>query len=459
MTSMLLDAAATERLASTFGGELITAADDGYEENRRAWNGMIDRYPALIARCRSREDVVVVIGFAREQGLLLAVRGGGHSFAGFSTCDGGVVLDLSLMQTVDVDADRRVARAEGGVTWGVFDAATHAHGLAATGGLISTTGIAGLTLGGGIGWLQRACGLACDNLLSVELVTAAGEILTASEAENAELFWGLRGGGGNFGVVTSFEFRLHPVSTVMGGLMLFPSTRTAEVVRFYRDFARDCPDQLTTWLSAITAPAAGFVPENLQGKAALAVLVCHCGDPGDAEVAIAPLRELGPAVDLIDALPYPELQSMLDEDLPPGVRCYLKAGYAAELTDALIDTIASHTAAMPSASSTFDFHHMGGAVARVADDATAFGDRRSEFCFNVVGVWNNPDDDNVNREWVRAFAAALEPFGTGGVYVNFTAEPGAVAAAYGDKKYERLRALKGRYDPTNLFRLNQNIQG
>jgi FAD/FMN-containing dehydrogenase len=420
---------------------------------------MIDRRPDLIARCHSKNDVVAAVNFAREHRLLLAVRGGGHSFAGFSTCDGGLVLDLSPMQAVEVDPDRQVARAEGGVTWSIFDAATHARGLASTGGLISTTGIAGLTLGGGIGWLQRKCGLACDNLLSVELVTAAGEIVRASEAENPELFWGLRGGGGNFGVVTSFEFRLHAVSSVVGGLMLFEASRAKEVLRFYREFLRECPDELTTWLSAITAPAADFVPDDLQGNAALAVLACHCGDPEDAELAIRPLRELEPAVDLIESMPYPALQSMLDEDLPPGVRCYLKAGYTAALTDPLIDAILEHTAAMPSASSTFDFHHMGGAVARVADDATAFGDRRSTFCFNIVGVWHEPGDDDVNRVWVRDFASALEPFGTGGVYVNFTAEPGSMQAAYGDKKYARLRALKDQYDPTNLFRLNQNIQG
>ncbi|MHB8466840.1 MAG: FAD-binding oxidoreductase [Acidimicrobiales bacterium] len=458
MTSTTLRPQDIADLTNEFAGELVRPGDDGYEEHRRVWNGMIDKRPALIARCRSNRDVVAAVNFARDHELLLAVRGGGHSFAGFSTCDGGLVIDLSPMQSVEVDADRKVARAEGGVTWSVFDAATHAHGLASTGGLISTTGIGGLTLGGGIGWLQRKCGLACDNLLAVELVTAAGETIRASEAENAELFWGLRGGGGNFGVVTSLEFRLHPVTEVAGGLLLFAASRAAEVMRFYRDYVRECPDELTTWLSAITAPAADFVPADLQGKAALAVLACHCGDPTDAEQTLRPLRELGASVDLIESQPYPALQSMFDEEYPAGVRCYLKAGYTAELTDALIDAIVEHTAAMPSASSSFDFHHMGGAVARVADDATAYGDRRSAFCFNIVGVWPEADDDDVNRAWVRRFASALEPFGTGGVYVNFTAEPGPVRASYGDRKYARLRVLKSRYDPTNLFRLNQNIE-
>lgn len=444
-------------LAGQFGGDLIGPAHDGYEEYRRVWNGMVDKHPALIARCRTRDDVVRVVNFSRERGVLLAVRGGGHSFAGFSTCDDGLVLDLSPMQAVEVDPDRRVARAEGGVTWGVFDSATHIYGLACTGGLISTTGIAGLTLGGGIGWLQRRCGLACDNLLSVELVTAAGETVRASETENAELFWGVRGGGGNFGVVTSFEYRLHPISTVVGGLLLFPADRAGEVMRFYREFVRDCPDELTTWLSMITAPAADFVPEALRGKSALAVLACHCGDHSDAEQALGPLRALKPSADLIETTPYPALQCMLDDDLPKGVRCYLKAGYTADLTDQLIDTITGHVEAVPSAASTFDFHHMGGAIARVADDATAFGDRRSPFCFNIVGVWNDANRDSINRDWVRAFASALEPFGTGSVYVNFTAEPGTVTAAYGADKLSRLRALKSQYDPTNLFQLNQNI--
>ncbi len=458
MSSTPLRSQELATFAGQFGGELLGPGEDAYEEHRWVWNGMIDRHPALIARCHSTNDVVAGVNFARQQGLLLAVRGGGHSFAGFSTCDDGLVLDLSPMQRVEVDAERRVAQAGGGATWSVFDAATHVHGLASTGGLISTTGIAGLTLGGGIGWLQRKCGLACDNLLSVEVVTAAGEIVRASEAENSELFWGLRGGGGNFGVVTSFEFRLHPVESVVGGLMLFEANRVDEVLSFYRSYVRDCPDELTTWLSVITAPAADFVPSHLQGKTALALLACHCGDPGEAELSLLELRELGPFADLVESMPYPALQSMLDEDLPPGVRCYLKAGYTAELTDSLISVIIEHTAAMPSASSTFDVHHMGGAVARVADDATAFGDRRSAFCFNIVGVWHDPEGDDVNRAWVRDFASALEPFGTGGVYVNFTAEPGRVSAAYGDRKYARLQALKSQYDPDNLFRLNQNIR-
>jgi FAD/FMN-containing dehydrogenase len=457
MTLTTHNEGATERLQGVLAGELIRPGEAGYEEHRLVWNGMIDKRPALIARCASVADVVHAVNFAREEGVILSVRGGGHSFAGFSTCDGGLVLDLSLMNTVEVDPERRRARVGGGATWSVFDAATHAHGLATTGGLISTTGVAGLTLGGGIGWLQRKCGLACDNLLSVELVTASGDVVRASAGENPELLWALRGGGGNFGVVTTFEFRLHPVSTVLGGLMLFPHDRAAEVMRFYRDYLGDCPDELTTWLSVITAPAAEFIPSDLQGNPSLAVLACHCGVPEDAEPAIQPLRDLGPAVDLIDSMPYPALQSMLDEDLPPGVRCYLKSGYLADLTDTVIDTVVEHTKVMPSAASTLDVHHMGGALGRIPDDATAFGDRRSAYCFNVVGVWKDPVDDATNGDWVKAFAAALEPLGTGGIYVNFAADPDRVRVAYSEAKYERLRAVKREYDPTNLFRLNQNV--
>jgi FAD/FMN-containing dehydrogenase len=457
MTATELRPQDISELAVRFSGQLVSPGDEHYDEHRHVWNGMINKRPALIARCQTVSDVVAAVNFARNRDVSLAVRGGGHSFAGFSTCDGGLVVDLSPMQAVEVDPDRGVARAQGGVTWGVLDAATHAYGLASTGGLISTTGIAGLTLGGGIGWLQRKCGLACDNLLSVEMVTAAGEVIRASEAENAELFWGLRGGGGNFGVVTTFEFRLHPISTVVGGLLLFRLDRAAEIMRSYREYVHGCADELTTWLSAITAPPADFVPENLRGEAALAVLACHCGDPDAADQELRPLRDLRPDVDLIEPLPYPALQSMFDEDLPPGVRCYLKAGYNAELTDSMIDIIVERTAAKPSPASTFDFHHMGGAVARVTDDATAFGDRRSPFCFNIVGVWDDPGDDDANRDWVRQFSSALAPFDTGGVYVNFTADPGAEHAAYGEKKYARLKALKAEYDPANLFKLNQNI--
>ena len=453
-----LTSAAGTALRQAFRGRLITAADEDYEQARKVWNGQIDKSPALIAACTGVDDVVAALRFAREEGLLVAVRGGGHSFAGFSTCDGGIVIDLSPMTAVSVDPDARVARAEGGVTWGIYDAATHAHGLASPGGLMSTTGIAGLTLGGGIGWLNRKYGLACDNLLGVEMVTAGGELVRASATENAELFWALRGGGGNFGIVTSFEYRLHPVSTVVGGLMLFRGEQTPDVLRLYRDYVSTCPDELGTMLSAITAPPVDFVPADMQGRPSIAFAGCHCGDPADAERALKPLRDLGPAVDLFDVIPYPDMQKMFDEDLPHGIRCYLKAGYLPEMSDGAIEVIAEYTRPLSSPNSTFDVHDMGGAVKRVAEDVTAFGDRRSAFCFNIVGLWNEASEDEVHKAYVRNFAAGLEPFGTDGVYVNFIADPDRVRAAYDDAKYARLQAVKRQYDPENLFRLNQNIQ-
>lgn len=368
------------------------------------------------------------------------------------------MIDLSPMRAVTVDADAKTARAEGGVTWGIFDAATHAYGLASPGGLMSTTGIAGLTLGGGIGWLNRKFGLACDNLLGVEMLTARGELVRASAGENQDLFWALRGGGGNFGIVTSFEYRLHPVSTVVGGLMLFREEQTPDVLRFYRDYVTQYADEFTTMLSAITGPPVDFVPADMRGRPSMAFAGCHCGDPADAERALQPLRDLGPAVDLFEPIPYPEMQRMFDEDLPHGIRCYQKAGYLPDLSDGAIEVISKHTRPLSSPNSTFDFHHMGGAIGRVADDATAFGDRRSPFCFNIVGLWNEATQDGVHKTSVRDFAAALEPFSSGGVYVNFTADPDRVRAAYDDAKYARLRTVKHQYDPENLFRLNQNIQ-
>lgn len=454
----ILSTRAGEHLRGEFKGRLVGPGDDAYDQARRVWNGTIDRSPAVIASCTSVDDVRAAVEFARSAGLPVAVRGGGHSFAGFSTCDGGIVIDLSPMQEVQVDPQARLARCQAGATWGVFDAATHSHGLATTGGLVSTTGVAGLTLGGGIGWLTRRYGLACDNLLSVEMVTAGGDLVRASASENPELFWAVRGGGGNFGIATQFEFRLHPVSRVVGGLMLFHEDRSADVLRFYRDYVQDLPDEFTSMLSAITAPSADFVPAEMQGRPSIAFAACHCGDEGEAERLLKPVRELGPAVDLFEPMAYPDLQRMFDEDLPHGIRCYLKAGYIPDLTDAAIEVIAERTRNMSSPNSTFDFHHMGGAVSRVPDDGTAFGDRRSTFCYNIVGLWNDPAQDDLHKASVRDFSRALEPFGSGGVYVNFTADPGAVGAAYDAAKYERLRAVKREYDPDNLFRLNQNIQ-
>lgn len=442
-----------------FAGATLTPGDDGYDEVRALWNGSFDKRPAVIARCRTTADVVSVVGFARESGLPLAVRSGGHSLAGLSSCDDGIMLDLSLMRDVVVDPDARVARVQGGATWADFDSATQAHGLASTGGLISHTGVAGLTLGGGIGWLMRAYGLAADNLTGAEVVTASGDVATASSTEQPELLWGLRGGGGNFGVVTSFEFRLHPVGPVVGGLMGFPLDRGREVLQRYRTWAAEVPDEFTTIAAVVTAPPAPFVPPELVGQKIVGLVGCWCGDPDAGVSALKPLRELQPAFDVFGPMPYAVLQGMLDEGAPPGIRSYTRSGYAADLSDGMIDVALEHGGTMPSPFSQLHLHHMGGAVARVGEADTAFGNRRAAYAYNVNSLWMDPSEDDLHEETNRKFAIALAPFSTGGVYVNFLGNEGEarVRAAYGDAKYERLSTLKRTFDPENLFRLNQNI--
>ena len=446
--------------AAGFGGIALMAGDAGYDEARAVWNGSFDRRPALIARCRTGNDVIEVVGFARESGIPLAVRGGGHSLAGLSSCDDGIVLDLSLMREVVVNPASRSARVQPGATWAVFDAATQAHGLASTGGLISSTGVAGLTLGGGIGWLMRRHGLACDNLTAADVVTAGGEVVRATTSADAELLWGLRGGGGNFGVVTSFEFRVHPVGPIVGGLALFPLDRGQEVLRRYRTWAAELPDEFSTLAGVVTAPPAPFVPEDLVGRKAVAIVGCWCGDPDVGQGALRPIRELNPAADVFGPMSYPVLQGMLDEGAPPGRRSYTRSGYVAELGDGLIDTVLEHGERMPSPFSQIHFHQMGGAVARVGEEDTAFGSRRAAYAYNVNSMWADPSEDEIHETANRDLARALGPFSTGGVYVNFLGIEGEarVRAAYGDAKYERLARLKVAFDPQNLFRLNQNIR-
>ncbi len=451
------DAAAPFR--ARFGGEVLTPQDEGYESARAIWNGLIDRRPAIIARCRSTAEVVRAVNLTRDSGLPLAVRGGGHSAPGLCTNDGGVMIDLSPMRAVSVDPASRIARAEPGARWADYDAATNAHGLASTGGLISTTGVAGLTLGGGIGWLMRKHGLACDNLMAAEVVTASGDVIRTSSSEEPELLWGLRGGGGNFGIVTRFEFRLHPVDTVVAGLMIFPIERGTEALRAYRGWAADLPDAFTTLAGIMTAPPAPFVPADLQGRKIVAIVGCWCGDTDAGQAALAPIRDLGPAVDLFGPMPYPALQGMLDEGAPAGLRNYFRSGYTSDLADGLIDTLLEHGARLPSPMSQLHLHHMGGAVARVGEDDTAFSHRRAAYAYNLVSIWTDGADDDENIGANRSLAAALEPFSTGGVYVNFLGDEGEarIRAAYGEAKYERLARLKARFDPDNLFRLNQNI--
>ncbi|MDB4983175.1 MAG: linked oxidase domain protein [Myxococcales bacterium] len=449
----------TREFDAAFRGELVRSTDAGYDDARRVWNGAIDRRPSLIARCRSEQDVAAVVALARETKQPLAVRGGGHSVAGNGVCDGGIVLDLSGMRAVDVDASQRVARAEGGATWADLDAATQAHGLATTGGLISSTGVGGLTLGGGIGWLMRRHGLTCDNLLAANVVTAAGRVVRASDDENAELFWALRGGGGNFGVVTRFEFRLHPVTTVLGGMLLFQASRAPEVLRRYRDIIADAPDELTSLLAFLFAPPAPFIPEPLRGQPVVAIVLCHCGPGEEAQRDVAALRALRPDADLLAPMPYVALQGMLDAGAPRGLQNYFKSAYLSGLSDGAIDRLVAGAAKLPSPMSQIHLHHMGAAVARVAEDATACGNRDAAYAMNIIATFPDAAATAAHVAWARDVAAAAAPFGTGGVYVNFLGDEGGdrVRAAYGPAKFARLSALKAKLDPENLFRLNQNI--
>jgi FAD/FMN-containing dehydrogenase len=454
-------AGASETFRSGFGGEVVVPGDPTYDEVRAVWNGEFDKRPAVIARCQKTEDIVEAVRFARESGLPLAVRGGGHSLAGLSSCDDGIMPDLSLMREVQVDPTTRTAIVQPGATWADFDAATQAHGLSSTGGLISHTGVAGLTLGGGIGWLMRKYGLAADNLSAAEVVTADGSVVRASNSDEPELLWGLRGGGGNFGVVSSFEFRLHPVGPmVLGGLMAFPLDQGRAVLQTYRTWAAELPDEFTTMAAVITAPPAPFVPAELVGQKVVGIPGAWCGDVDTGMAALAPMRALKPAIDVFGPMPYAALQGMLDEGAPKGIHAYTRSGYAADLSDGLIDAVIEHGAKMTSPFSQFHFHQMGGAVARVGEDDTAFGNRRAAYAYTINAMWLEPDEDGRHEAANRAAFEAFAPYSTGGVYVNFLGNEGGarVRAAYSDAKYERLANLKRTYDPDNLFRLNQNIE-
>ncbi len=460
-TQGVLGAATLKEFEEGMQGAVVRPGDPGYDEARAIWNGVHDGHPAVIARCASPADVRHAVGFARSEGLELAVRGGGHSIPGFSTCEGGIVVDLSAMKAIEVDPERRTAVAEGGVLWQELDAATQEHGLATTGGLVSTTGIAGFTLGGGIGWLMRKHGLACDNLRSAQLVTADGQVITASAAQNSELFWGLRGGGGNFGVVTSFEFDLHPVGpTVTAGAVFYDGERAEEILRFYREFAADLPDELTTLANLITAPPAPFLPEEWHGRKLIALIGCYAGDVEAGAAAMKPLQELGePVADLIGPMPYVQMQSLIDALWPHGTKAYMKAGYLSGLDDAAIATMARFHQEATSPASEIHVQHLGGAVARGPATESAYGERDAPFVLNVLAVSHEPGSLDPHVEWAQSLYEALEPSLTGSAYINFLSAEGEerVKAAYGPEKYARLQALKERYDPTNLFHRNQNV--
>jgi FAD/FMN-containing dehydrogenase len=454
-----LGEATVQELRIALRGELVLPDDAAYGEARCVWNGMIDRRPALIVRCTGTSDVIAAIGFARSEGLTVAVRGGGHNVAGNATCDGGIVVDLSPMKGVRVDAEGRSVRAQGGLTWGELDRETQAFGLATTGGLVTSTGIAGFTLGGGIGWLMRKHGLACDNLISADLVTADGQALRAGETENRELLWGLRGGGGNFGIVTEFEYRLHPVSQVMGGLLAWPAQSAGDVLRFWRDWVGNTPDELCTMAAFLYAPPEPFVPPEVVGSPIFAIACCHLDPEGRAEDDLRPLRDLAPAVDVLGPMPYQAIQGMFDAGVPRGSRNYWRSGYVDALTDETIHAILAHCDAIPAPLGQLHVHQMGGAMSRVPAGSTAFANRDAGYLVNYIGLWLDPAEDQANTAWVRAASDAIEPYGTGARYVNFLADEGdaGVRSAYDEDTYRRLQNLKAKLDPTNFFHLNQNI--
>jgi FAD/FMN-containing dehydrogenase len=449
-----------EALGHTFSGALIRPTDAGYEDARQIWNAMIDRRPGLIARCRSVDDVQNVVEFARHRRALLSVRGGGHNIAGNAVCDAGIVLDLSEMRTVKVDVEARLAVVEGGATLADLDRATQAYGLATPLGINSTTGVGGLTLGGGFGWLSRKYGLTVDNLLAAEVVTADGGLIRASEVDDAELFWALRGGGGNFGVVTRFELRLHPVGPqVLCGLVVYSAEHADEVLRRYREQAAALPEETSAWAVLRSAPPLPFLDAAAHGQPALILAILHCGSEDAGRRALEPLRRLAaPLGEQIGMMPYVAWQQAFDPLLAPGARNYWKSHNFVQLDDGLIDVLVRSAQMAPSPHCEIFVGQLGGATERIAPDATAYPHRDARYVINVHGRWESADQDDTGIAWARSLYRDAAPFSTGGVYVNFLTadESERVRAAYGGN-YERLRAAKRRYDPANLFRMNQNI--
>lgn len=444
-----------EAFQSSLRGILLHRQDDGYDEARAVHNGMIDHHPAMIVRCAGVADVMTTVKFCADHNLLFSVRGGGHNVAGLAVCDGGVMIDLSAMNTVHVDPQAQSARAEGGATWGDFDHEAQAFGLATTGGVARPTGIGGFTLGGGHGYLMRRYGLACDNLISADIVTANGQLVTASAAQNEDLFWGIRGGGGNFGVATSFQFRLHPVDQVLGGLLIYPFEKTRELGRLFRDIPAGAPDELGAIIAIATHPELGRI---------VVALVCYTGPIDEGERLLKPFRQIKPILaDQVTACPYGAVQSIAENFNPRGMRNYWKSSFLRELGDDVLDLIVERYSTVPAPHDHIVFEAFGGAVARVPRDATAYDHRAWPLDFIVVGMWDQPAGDERNIGWVRETWQAMQPYSAGAVYVNYMdrqTDEGQerLKSAYGPEKYERLVALKGKYDPTNLFRLNQNIK-
>jgi FAD/FMN-containing dehydrogenase len=448
-------------LAALVEGEVIRPGDAGYDDHRRVWNGSIDRRPALIVRCGGSGDVAAAVRFAREHDLLVAVRGGGHSFPGLSTCDGGMVIDLGPMKKIAVDPERGTVDVDAGVLLGELDQQTQLIGQAVPAGIVSHTGIAGLTLGGGLGWQQRKHGLTIDNLLAAEVVTASGEMLTANDEQNPDLFWALRGGGGNFGIVTSFRFRMNPIGPlVMAGPVFWRMSDAQSVLRFYREWVSQCPDEVTTIVVQRRLPDLPTVPTELVGEHVIAVVACYSGGVEDGRQVLAPLKDHGtPILDLCEPKPFTTHQTMFDMSYRHGIWCYVRSCDVAELSDEVIEIMVEHGSRIDSLHSTVALWQMGGAVARADEADTAFHGRGAGFTFNLSGITATAAGFEEQRDWARSYWSALEPHHTS-VYVNFLMEEGEerIRQAYGSAKYDRLKALKRRYDPSNLFRLNQNIR-
>ena len=441
-------------------GEVIAPGEDGYDEARSVHNGMIDRRPGVVVRVANAGDVMATVTYARENELDLSIRGGGHSAPGFGTNDDGVVVDFSMMRGVRVDPATKTARAEGGVTWGDFNAATHAFGLATTGGIISTTGIAGLTLGGGIGYLSRGYGLSLDNLVSADVVTADGTFVVASKDENPDLFWALRGGGGNFGVCTSLEYQLHPVNDVYWGPMFYEIEETENVLRFYRDFIKDAPEEMGAFPAFQVAPPLPFIPEDRHGDLFVAIVACWAGPPEEGERQFRRFHEVAEVkAELVGPVPYPAINAAFDGLFPKGIRQYWKGNFVKELSDEAIAAHVEHGSKTPTVSSTMHLYPIDGACHRVGADETAFGHRDANFAMVVVSAWGDPADDEANTQWVRDYSDAISPHSEQGGYINFMAadDDTRIQANYG-QNYDRLVAVKRKYDPDNLFKVNQNIK-
>ncbi len=459
-TEIKLDETAVSELEESFRGQLVRPGNPTYDEHRRIWNGSIDRFPALIARCAGVADVIAAVRFARDTGLVVAVRGGGHSFPGQSLCDGGIVIDLGPMKGIRVDPEARTGRAQAGVLLGELDRETQAFGLAVPAGIVTHTGLAGLTLGGGIGWLMRKYGLTIDQLLAVDLVTADGEFVKASETENSDLFWGVRGGGGNFGIVTDFGFRLNPVGpTVLAGPILWPMEDSPDVLRFYRDWITDVPEELTTIVVHRHTPPLPVIPAELHGRPIVTVICCYAGPVEEGERVVRPMKEFGsPLLDLCTPKPFLSHQAMFDPSFPSGWWYYFRSVDLASLTDEVIDIVAANALKMKSRLTAFPIFQLGGAIQSVSEEETAFNGRAAGHTININATTESAEGFDEEREWSRNFWSELQPYHTS-VYVNFLMEEGEerIRQAYGTEKYDRLKALKRKYDPDNFFRLNQNI--